>query len=431
MRIHPARRIAGTGLVPGDKSISHRAALIAALANGDSRLSNFSTSGDCASTVSCLSALGVSIKHDKDAVLIRGVSDTGFNASSEPLDCGNSGSTMRMLAGILSAQSFPSTLTGDQSLLTRPMNRIIEPLELMGARIRSNGGCAPLVIEGGTNLRGIRYTLPVASAQVKTCVLLAGLCGDGHTEVTDPSAITRDHTERLLKLFGAPIETRRDGPGQTTSIAGGAKFQGRAFSIPGDFSAAAYLIVAAALLPESDLIIKGLGLNPTRTQLPATLRSFGADIEIIEQEESYEPVGSVRVSGRELLRSSHQIDGEITAALIDELPLLAVMGSQLPGGLVIRDAAELRVKESDRIAATVVNLRAMGADVEEYDDGLAVNGRTRLKGARIDPLGDHRIAMAFSVAALLAEGESEILDPDCVNVSFPDFFDVLDSVVER
>jgi 3-phosphoshikimate 1-carboxyvinyltransferase len=433
MKIRPARRIKGTVHLPGDKSISHRAALVAGLAQGTSHVANFSTSQDCASTLSCLAQLGVRIKRNGSDVEIQGVGDVGFIAPNEPLDCGNSGSTMRMFAGVLAGQKFSSTLTGDDSLRARPMRRIIEPLEMMGARIFSDDGRAPLHIEGKSKLNPISYDLPIASAQVKTCLLLAGLSAEGRTEITDRLGVTRDHTERLLQLFGVAISISQNGEGaQTTALIGPAQLKGRPVNIAGDFSAAAYLIAAAALLPGSELIIEDIGLNPTRTQFLETLRAFGADIEVVEEtEESNEPRGTVRVRGRASLQSTGEISGRTTAALIDELPLLAVVGSQLRGGLVIRDASELRTKESDRISATAENLRAMGVVVDEYDDGLAIGAPTHLRGARVDSQKDHRIAMAFSIAALLADGESEIIGSDCVAVSFSEFFDVLKSVVEK
>ncbi|MDQ5845637.1 MAG: 3-phosphoshikimate 1-carboxyvinyltransferase [Acidobacteriota bacterium] len=433
MKIRPARRIEGDVQLPGDKSISHRAALVASLAQGTSHIANFSTSQDCASTLSCLAKLGVQIKRNGSDVEIQGVGDVGFTAPKEALDCGNSGSTMRMLAGILAGQEFSSTLTGDDSLRARPMRRIIEPLEMMGARVFSDDGRAPLRIEGKSGLIPISYDLPIASAQVKTCLLLAGLSAEGQTEVNDRLGVTRDHTERLLQLFGVPISTSQNGEGeQTSAVIGPAQFWGRPVNIPGDFSAAAYLIAAAALLPGSELVIEEIGLNVTRTKFLETLRSFGADIEVVEErEESNEPRGTVRIRGRRWLQSTGEISGKTTAALIDELPLLAVVGSQLSRGLVIRDASELRTKESDRLSATAANLRAMGVDVNEYDDGLALVGPTRLRGARVDSHQDHRIAMAFSIAALLAQCESEIIGSECVAVSFPEFFEVLNSVVER
>jgi 3-phosphoshikimate 1-carboxyvinyltransferase len=340
---------------------------------------------------------------------------------------------MRMLAGLLAAQSFESTLIGDASLSARPMNRIIEPLEKMGAQLRSNHGHPPLHIRGRDPLTAITYEMPIASAQVKTSLLLAGLRAHGRTVVTEPFARTRDHTERMLKWFGVSVEMNDERGLATTAVDGPVRFKAANIKIPGDFSSAAYLISAAAMLPGSELEIKETGLNPTRTQLLDVLRSVGLDIETFDtREECNEPVGTIRVRGKSLQQGpSNVIDRELTAAIIDELPLLAVVGSQVPGGLVFRDAGELRVKETDRIAASVKNLRAMGAAVEEFDDGLAVNGPVRLKSATIPSYGDHRIAMAFSIAALVAEGESEIIDSECVAVSFPDFFARLASLVER
>jgi 3-phosphoshikimate 1-carboxyvinyltransferase len=430
MKIVSAMRLRGTTDIPGDKSISHRAALIAALADGTSVLENFSTSHDCDSTLSCLSELGVKVYRERMAVRVRG---SALRPPADKLDCGNSGSTMRMMAGLLAAQSFESTLIGDASLSARPMNRIIEPLEKMGAQLRSNHGHPPLHIRGRDPLMAITYEMPIASAQVKTSLLLAGLRAHGRTVVTEAFARTRDHTERMLKWFGVSVETT-DEPGfATTAVDGPVRFKAANIKIPGDFSSAAYLISAAAMLPGSELEIKETGLNPTRTQLLDVLRSVGLDIETFDtREECNEPVGTIRVRGKSLQQGpSNVIDRELTAAIIDELPLLAVVGSQVPGGLVFRDAGELRVKETDRIAASVKNLRAMGAAVEEFDDGLAVNGPVRLKSATIPSYGDHRIAMAFSIAALAAEGESEIIDSECVAVSFPDFFARLASLVER
>ena len=440
MKIKPARRLSGRCHLPGDKSISHRAALIAALAKGTSQISNFSPSQDCASTLSCLQGLGVSLARQGNRIRVEGKGLRGLRPPSLPLDCGNSGTTMRLLAGMLAAQDFPTILTGDDSLKTRPMKRIIEPLERMGARIVSLDGQPPLQITGNKILNPISYVLPLPSAQVKSCVLLAGLHAIGRTQIVEPSGLTRDHTERMLQWFGASIEIENDsdttGPMTSCAVVGPASFSARDVRVPGDFSAASFFIAAAALLANSEIEIEGVGLNPTRTQFLDTLRALGAQIDIgSKRDESNEPVGSIRVSGnlRENIEKelSLRISGPLSAALIDELPLLAVVGSQLPAGLMIRDARELRFKETDRIAATARNLKAMGAAVEEFEDGLRVVGVARLKGATLESFGDHRIAMAFSVAALLAEGESEIIGSECVAVSFPNFFEVLESVVER
>ncbi len=422
--------------MPGDKSIAHRAAMIAALAERSSRIINFPNNADCEGTLSCLAKLGVSIERRDSELLVRGGGVEGLRASSEPLDCRNSGTTMRLLAGILAGQNFKSTLTGDESLRARPMARIIEPLRMMGARISSNDGRAPLVIEGHKPLKAINYELPVASAQVKSCVLLAGLSAEGRTELIE-SSVTRDHTERMLRWFGVPLEVRDVEGLRTVTVDGPARFKARDVSIPGDISSAAYFIATAALLPGSSLEITNVGVNPTRVTFLEQLRSSGLDVAISDvREECNEPVGTICVSRSRLspaagLESAALLRGTLIPQLIDELPLLAVVGSQIEGGIEIRDAAELRAKESDRIATTVENLRAMGATVEEFDDGLRVSGPTQLLGAAIDTQGDHRIAMAFTVAGLIAEGETRIKDGECVAVSFPEFFDLLQSLVER
>lgn len=435
--IRPAKRVKGPLRLPGDKSISHRAALIAALAQGDSHVVNFSTSLDCASTLSCLAQLGVSTERDGADVQIARTGNGRFSPPSGPLDCGNSGSTMRMLAGILAGQDFSSTLTGDGSLRARPMERIIEPLKMMGARVSSENGRPPLRIESSGSLSAIRHELPIPSAQVKTSLLFAGLQARGRTEVLEGTVLTRDHTERMLQWFGVPIEIANDSSGTRCSVVGPSRFRGTEVRVPGDFSAAAFFIAAATLLPGSEVEIENVGLNPTRTQFLQLMRSLGAEIETVgAHEDCNEPVGSLYVQGGKPLefagpRSSNNISRPWTAAMIDELPLIAVVGTQVRGGIVIRDAAELRTKESDRIAATIKNLRAMGADVTEFQDGLAVAGPARLQGAALDSHGDHRIAMAFSIAALLATGESEISGSECVAVSFPGFFECLESLVER
>lgn len=433
MRISPARRVNGRIRLPGDKSISHRAAIIAALAATASHIKNFSTSQDCAATLSCLEQLGVGIERSGEKVRVDGM--RGLALPTATLDCGNSGSTIRMLAGVLAGQSFTSTLTGDDSLRSRPMKRIIEPLEMMGARVESYEGKPPLTVAGRSPLTAIRYELPVASAQVKTCVLLAGLHAEGITEVIEKRGVTRDHTERMLKWFGVPLETVIREFEAATSVSLTERFLGQQVNVPGDISSAAFLIAAAALLPGSSLDIEGVGINPTRTMFLRQLQSFGLAIEIEETgNDSGEPTGNVHVTsgtGLDTQGNLIELSGGLIPQLIDELPLLAVVGTQLQGGLEIREAIELRSKESDRISATVKNLRAMGADVEELEDGLRVCGPTALRGARVDSYGDHRIAMAFTVAALIAQGDSEIAGAGCVDVSFPGFFAVLDSVVER
>lgn len=430
MRLTPARKIKGRITLPGDKSISHRAALIAALASGTTEISNFSTARDCASTIACLQQLGASA--EMNGGVWRFAGDQKLRIPSTPLDCGNSGSTMRILAGILAGHNFAAELIGDESLSARPMRRIIEPLELMGAKIDSTDGKPPLKIHGSDRLAPITYRLPVASAQVKSAILFAGLFAEGRTTVIEKSP-SRDHTERLFNGFGVPVKTNDD---LSITIDGPARFTGGGtITIPGDISSSAYFIAAAMLLPGSELIIEAIGLNPTRAAFLSVLRSWGAEISTSHlRSERNEPVGTITVNGglRSAPRDEDRIlSGPMIPSLIDELPLLAVVGTQVPGGIQIRDAEELRLKESDRLQATANNLRAMGAEVDEFDDGIAVSGPTELRAAAIDSYGDHRIAMAFSVAALIAEGETEIKNPDCAAISFPEFFSLLETLAQR
>jgi 3-phosphoshikimate 1-carboxyvinyltransferase len=444
MRIRPAGRLRGRARVPGDKSVSHRAAMLAALARGRTTITNFSSSADCGSTLEALRRLGVSVERDGPTVRVEGVGDEDggqrFQPPTSELDCGNSGTTMRLLAGLLAAQPFASTLTGDESLSGRPMRRVMEPLVLMGARLSAVDGHAPLTIEGRRPLRAVRYEMPVASAQVKSCVLLAGLGAEGRTEVVEPFARTRDHTERMLRWFGVRVETR-ESPGEAgrvvVSVEGGSRLTARDLTVPGDISSAAFPVAAAALLAGSELELEGVGLNPTRAAVLDTLRGLGVPLTVEdERESSNEPTGLIRVRGGGGLKPStpgaNVIRGAAVPQLIDELPVLAVVGTAVEGGLEIREARELRVKESDRIATTVANLRAMGAEVEEFEDGLRVGGPVRLRGARLQSYGDHRIAMAFAVAGLAAVGETEIEGAEeCVAVSFPEFFPLLESLTER
>ena len=429
MRLAPAHSISGRLRLPGDKSISHRAALIAALASNSSEISNFSTAQDCASTISCLQNLGISIEHKNDKLVFAG--GETLTAPDKPLDCGNSGSTLRILAGVLAGHDLTAELVGDESLSTRPMRRIIEPLELMGAKIESTAGKAPLRIHGSKNLTPITYKLPIASAQVKSAILFAGLNADGRTTVIESSP-SRDHTERLFNGFGVPVTTNDD---LSVTLDGPARFNGGSITIPGDVSSAAYFVAAAMLLPESELTIEDVGLNRTRAAFLSVLNSWGAAVSTGKvKSERNEPYGTIHVRGG-LTRTANEEERTLSRAmipsLIDELPLLAVVGSQISGGIRIRDASELRLKESDRLTATAQNLRAMGAEVEEFEDGLSVSGPTRLRGAQIDSRGDHRIAMAFSIAALIAECETEIDGSECVAISFPEFFPLLDSLVLR
>jgi 3-phosphoshikimate 1-carboxyvinyltransferase len=426
MKLAPAHRLKGRLRLPGDKSISHRAALIAALADGASEITNFSTARDCASTLACLRELGVSIEHDGEKLRFRG--SQRLVSPREPLDCGNSGSTMRILAGVLASHDLNAELIGDESLSTRPMRRIIEPLELMGARIEATDGKPPLRIRGSGKLRAIDYKLPVASAQVKSAILFAGLNAAGRTTVIEASR-TRDHTERLFNGFGVPVAVND----LSVSLAGPARFTGGAITIPGDISSAAFFIAAAMLLPDSELVIEDVGLNPTRTAFISVLTSWGADITTTDfRMERNEPVGTITVCGGIGEADGERVlDGAKIPLLIDELPLLAVVGTQIKGGIEIRDAIELRHKESDRLAATVRNLLAMGADVHELTNGLRITQPVKLRGASVDSYNDHRIAMAFSVAALIAEGDTEIHGSESAAVSFPEFFELLDSLVQR
>ncbi len=424
--IRPARNILGSLRLPGDKSISHRYGMLAAFAEGTSTFTNFSTGADCASTLSCMEALGARVNRlENGAVEVTGVGGQAIPAN-EPLDCGNSGSTMRMISGLLAAQEGKFTLIGDESLSRRPMERIRKPLAEMGARIALTDGHAPVMIEG-TTLKPIDYTTPVPSAQVKTCVLLAGLQTPGTTTVRE-AVRTRDHSELALRAFGAEVLRS----GDSVSIAGPQKLHAIEAAIPGDISSAAFFFCAAALFPGSSLVLDSIGLNPTRAALLDVLTALGVHIAVLNLEEKHaELVGTVNVSAPAAGLRSTAITGPLAAQLIDELPVLAAIGPYTSGGIRIRDAKELRVKESDRIALVARNLRAMGAEVEEFEDGLDVPGGQKLHGATIDSGGDHRIAMAFSVAALKAEGETLIRGAESAAISFPEFFDLLDQVAER
>ncbi len=395
--------------------------MLAALADGTTRLSNFSTGADCASTVACVSALGADVRKGQAGVLQ--ITGRKLQTPVKALDCGNSGSTMRMLAGILAGQKFTSEMIGDESLSRRPMRRVIEPLERMGARIESEDGHAPLRIQGG-GLHAIEYRLPVASAQVKSAVLLAGLHAPGRTSVIEPVP-TRDHTELALESFGAKVD--RDGV--RVGIEGGQTLRAIEADIPGDLSSAAFFICAAALFPDSDVMISNLLLNPRRSVLLDVMKAMGANITVGDVERRHgELVGSLHVSGDELRGAT--IEGAETAALIDELPVLAAIAPFTRDGIEIGDARELRAKETDRISAVASNLRAMGAEVEEREDGLRVPGRQRLHGTDLDSFGDHRIAMAFAVAALRATGDTMIRGAGAARISYPEFFQVLSRIVQ-
>ena len=430
--IAPARNILGSLRLPGDKSISHRYALLGGLAHGITRLANFSTGADCASSLACVEALGAKVTRSADAVTgkidnieIEGVAGA-FHLTDKPLDCGNSGSSMRMLAGLLAPQQSSFTLIGDASLSRRPMERIRKPLTQMGAHIDLTDGHAPVTIHGA-KLQAIDYTTPVPSAQVKSAVLFAGLQTFGITTVRE-AVRTRDHSELALRAFGA----RLDRSLESVSIEGPQQLQAIDAVIPGDISSAAFFLCAAALFPESNLIFDSLGLNPTRATLLDVLTALGAHIGVLNLEEKNgELVGTVQVNAPKNGLTGTTISGALAAQLIDELPVLAAIGPYTKNGIRIRDAKELRVKESDRIALVAENLRAMGAEVIAYEDGLDVPGGQALHGAEINSGGDHRIAMAFSVAALRASGQTLIRGAESAAISFPEFFDLLDHVTER
>jgi 3-phosphoshikimate 1-carboxyvinyltransferase len=424
--IRPAKNIYGSLRLPGDKSISHRYAMLAGFAEGTSRFTNFSTGADCASTLACMEALGARVRRLADgAVEVDGVGGR-VTPSAAPLDCGNSGSTMRMMSGLLAPQEGRFTLVGDESLSRRPMERIRKPLAAMGARLTLTDGHAPLMIEGGP-LDAIDYTSPVPSAQVKTAILLAGLQTAGTTTVRE-TLRTRDHSELALRAFGAKLTRTVD----SVSICGPQTLHAIEAAVPGDISSAAFFLCAAALFPGSSLVLDSLGLNPTRATLLDVLTTLGARIAVLNLEEkNAELVGTVQISAPNGGLGTAEISGALAAQLIDELPVLAAIGPFTSGGIRIRDARELRVKESDRIALVAKNLRAMGAEVTEFEDGLDVPGGQKLHGATIDSGGDHRIAMAFSVAALGAEGETRIQGAESAAISFPEFFDLLDRIAER
>jgi 3-phosphoshikimate 1-carboxyvinyltransferase len=422
--VRPAKGLNGTVRLPGDKSISHRYAMLGGIAEGTTKLENFSTGADCASTLGCLSSLGVKWERNGGSVTIQGRGPK-LQASKTPLDCGNSGSTIRMLSGILAGQEFTSELVGDESLSRRPMARVIKPLEMMGARIESSDGGRPPLRITGSRLKAIDYKLPVASAQVKTSLLFAGLYGQGTTRVEEPIQ-TRDHGELALQAFGAKLDRRM----REVSIEGGQKLHAIEATVPGDISSAAFFLCAAALFPDSQLVVPGLLLNPTRARLLDFLIGLGLRITMGElQEQHGELVGTLQVQGGEL--KGARIIKEDTAALIDEIPVLAAIAPYTRDGIEIRDAQELRVKESDRIASVAANLRKMGAEVQEFEDGLQIPGQQKLHGASLDSFGDHRIAMAFAVAALRAEGDTEIEGSDAAVISYPAFYDTLDSLVQR
>jgi len=423
-RVAAAGPLRGSLSLPGDKSISHRYALIASIAEGATRIRNYSTGADCHSTLNCVRALGVAVEGAGTEFVIHGRGLDGLRAPDAALDAGNSGSTMRMLSGILAAQPFTTRIFGDESLSRRPMQRIIQPLEQMGAHIRAREGrFPPLEIQGGP-LHAIEYALPVASAQVKTCILLAGLYAEGETAVTGGGS-SRDHTEVALREFGADVTNGT----HRVAVSGRPKLTALELDVPSDLSSAAFFLAAALLVPGSRLAIRGVGMNPTRAALLDFLRGMGARLRIPDLESRHgELVGEIEVEYSEL--EGGTIEGPLTAALIDEIPVLAVLGAASARGLTVHGASELRIKETDRIRTVVDNLRRMGVTAEELPDGMAISGRQKFRGARLDSFGDHRIAMAFAVAALAAEGESVIEEAEAASVSFPEFWDTLERISE-
>jgi 3-phosphoshikimate 1-carboxyvinyltransferase len=424
--VQPSKALTGSVEVPGDKSISHRYAMLAALAEGPSELRNFAAARDCHSTLACLKSLGAGVEVQGSTVRVTGHGLHGLKSSWRTLDAENSGTTIRLLSGILSGQSFSSKITGDDSLQQRPMKRVMTPLRAMGAEIRAREENFPPLEIRGAKLRAIQYQTPMASAQVKSAVLLAGLYAQGETSVSEP-AVTRDHTELALEEFGATVRKA----GRTISIAPDPTLRAVSFDVPGDLSSAVFLIAAASLCPESNLYIGNIGLNPTRSAILDFFNYMGASVTISNlHTQAGEVVGDLSVKGARL--KGGLVSGHLVPLLIDELPMLAALGPYTEQGIEIRDAGELRLKESDRIAALTENLKRLGAKVEERPDGLRVQGRSAggLRGAEIDPRGDHRIAMAFAVAGLRAAGETRILNPDCAAVSYPTFFSELRRLAE-
>jgi 3-phosphoshikimate 1-carboxyvinyltransferase len=419
MNIKKSANLRGELTIPGDKSISHRAVMFGSLAKGTTKVTHFLEGADCLSTISCFRKMGIEITRNGDEVLIQGKGLHGLSAPSEILDVGNSGTTTRLISGILAGQNFSCELNGDQSIQSRPMKRIMTPLLAMGADIASirDNGCAPLHINGKP-LTGIHYDSPVASAQVKSCVLLAGMYANGVTSVTEP-VLSRNHTEIMLNYFGAQVTSE----GTTASILPEPVLEAREIQVPGDISSAAYFIGAGLLVPGSEILLKNVGINPTRDGLLRVCQAMGADITLLNVRMEGEPTADLLVRSSSLHGTT--VGGELIPTLIDEIPMIAVMAAFAEGTTVIRDAQELKVKESDRIAVMVENLKRMGADIEGTDDGMIIHGGKPLHGAVIDSHLDHRIAMSFAVAGSVCEGELSITGGECVNISYPEFYEDL------
>ena len=417
MEIKKNTGLKGEMTVPGDKSISHRAVMLGSIAKGDTEIHNFLQGADCLSTISCFQQMGVSIENKGEVVVVHGNGLHGLKKPGAVLNCGNSGTTARLISGILCAQNFDAALTGDESIQKRPMKRIIEPLSMMGASLISerDNGCAPLLIEGRP-LHGIDYKSQVASAQVKSAILLAGLYAEGTTRVAEPY-VSRNHTERMLKLFGAEVSLGEN----SAAIKPAPELYGRQLTVPGDISSAAYFICAGLMAPGSEILIKNVGVNPTRDGLIRVCREVGADIQLLNLKgQEGEPTADILVRHGSL--HGTRIGGAIIPTLIDELPVIAAMACFAQGETIIQDAAELKVKESNRISVMTKNLQAMGADVTETEDGMIIRGGRPLKGTVIHSHKDHRIAMTFAIAGLCAEGTTKIIDSDCVNISYPGFY---------
>lgn len=429
MELAGIQGLKGTVSVPGDKSISHRCIMFGSIANGTTEIHNFLKGADCLATIRCFQSMGINIEETDHTITVHGKGLHGLSAPLNILDAGNSGTTTRLLSGILAGQKFESKLSGDESLNSRPMKRIIEPLTMMGANISSilRNGCAPLYIAPG-NLHGIHYDSPVSSAQVKSCILLAGLYAEGETSVTEPS-LSRNHTELMLKEFGADIRTLHSlsGTEATAYIKPYPKLYGQKIVVPGDISSAAYFIAAGLIVPDSEILIEHVGINPTRSGILKVCEDMGGDITLLNERcEAGEKIADILVRTSSL--HGITIEGDIIPTLIDEIPIIAVMAAVADGTTVIKDAAELKVKETDRIETVTDNLKAMGCNVTPTEDGMIITGGT-LHGASIHTLLDHRIAMAFSIAALVADGTTKILDSKCVDVSYPTFYDTFEQLL--
>ena len=416
MILEKSNRLSGEVTIPGDKSISHRAVMFGALADGTTEVTNFLKGADCLSTISCFQKLGIEIENTPEHILIHGKGLHGLQAPTSVLDAGNSGTTTRLISGILAAQPFTCTLTGDSSIQTRPMKRIMEPLSMMGAAIESvrHNDCAPLSISG-RELKGIHYHSKVASAQVKSCILLAGLYASGETSVTEPT-VSRNHSEIMLRYFGADVLTE----GTTATIFPEPVLHGQRICVPGDISSAAYFIAAGLLVPNSEILIRNVGINPTRDGILRVARAMGGDITLLNIREEGEPTADLLVRSSSL--HGTVVEGDLIPTLIDEIPVINIMAACAEGQTIIKDAAELKVKESNRIDVMVEQLKSMGCDITATDDGMIINGGRPLHGAVIDSHLDHRIAMSFAVASLIADGTTEILGSDCVNISYPTFY---------